>query len=948
MLHEIFYCKKWGGGFLLLLCLFPFTQVSAQQCPLDVFEFEIVKIPPTAPWKAFSLTPMSTPGAFNAYYQVNLKAKTGFLPTSIPIVHLAFNGKINLNHFTSRVDLTLSDQFSPQMYKQYLDFSSLASGEVNWEIGTETSCMNGEGPTNLTFPPNSTSVRLFTIVLEAVPGEVLSWSNFTAFLDNCNNCMGPVPVKAVNNNTTQFTFPQPAVSSAPFKLNFEYAYDAGLYVPYLRVVLKSPLMGLGISDFGKVDGVIHIVPEMLGSSQLDLEVPNLMASGFPSLIHREVRKNSDGSFDVYFSFEDFPDPNDPNAPALSNPQFVLRVSLNGLYNTSQGGILHCTLTAGRWTVGPLNSNPTTYQLNSVPADINIPGEELCDPIIKITGTPYKTVQDCSAGIRFVFTHSSQQPIELSRLAFQFRMIPGSSGDAIAGLVSSTVQFAQTDGQLVSVQNGNSYFYLYEHIGTMLLQSGAYVDIPFDITKGCVSYFVTEGEAIPANATSGTCALDVVLGPQLCDPRVSGKIMFENGQKVRDYRVRLETIPTSNYELEEDNYCQDVFSFCPDPAYEPFRLKVLKQPTSSYLCGVTTYDCVLISKQVLGFPTLDSPYKRIAGNANLTTNSGGFQAIATNDATSIRLRILGVYPNDFGPNSAPSWYYIKELLNLPPDPLAALIRPYETANTIDVPTNGPGIYNFFAVKVGDVNLSCADYCRPTKPESKSEKNPAYCFKAEQLKQDKNRLFIPVMANAPFDLIAAQAGFRFDPSMMRLINVVPNPELPIGETHFGRTDQEDGVLRFAWYSYDGETLLPKKGVLFTLEFELNSGIELPSEPLLWVSDNILESLIYSENGTEYPARMDWNSKSTAKASTLGLVVNPNPFQENITAFIYSENPCQAKVRLSDSRGFSYLTQEIVLSEGDNSVELQASRIAQPGVYFLSIESNGQVIQRRVVKL
>ena len=762
--------------------------------------------------------------------------------------------------------------------------------------------------------------------------------------------MGSIPVIAAGNSTL-ISFPAPAVSNNQLKLKFEYAYDIGLSCPTVRVFLDSPLMSLGVANFGKVDGVIHIIPEMLSSYAIDLIVKSYQVG--PPLNHKEVRKNADGSFDVYFSFEDYPDMNNPNSLPLTNPQPIVQIVVNGLYNISQGGLLHASLVSGRWTLGPLSSNPVTYQLNSVPADIHIPGHELCDPRIKITGEAYKTVQDCSSGIRYVFTHNESQAIELSRLAFQFTITTGAMDDVVPGAITSTVPFAQSDGHFETLTNGSNtgYFYIYEHNGPIFLESGMFVDIPFEVKKGCATFYVSMGEAIPVNGANGTCALDVSLGSPLCDPKVFGKIMFENGKKARDYRVRLETIPVGNYELEENTFCQEKYSFCPDPTQGPFRIRVLKQPNAPILCGVTTYDCVLISREILGIPpsTLDSPYKMIAANADLMLTSSGTQGVTTTDVTSIRKCILGVYPNDFGPFSAPSWWYIRESLNLDLNPL--LNSNYETANTVDVPTNGPNNYgNFFAVKVGDVNLSCADYCRPGKPDKAIEKKPKPYLSIEfdNFKQVGNTLFIPIMADAPFSLIAAQAGFRFDPQMIQLKNVIPNLELPIGEAHFGRAEQADGALRFAWDSYDGYTTLPKKGLLFTLEFELNPGQILSEEPLLWISDNVLESLVYSENGTVYPVRLNLNAKTAKQISALGLVVSPNPFQDNITAIIYAENPCKAVLRLTDNKGFTLQTQEVMLKEGDNAIELQANHATQPGVYFLSLEAAGNIIQRRVVKL
>jgi hypothetical protein len=112
--------------------------------------------------------------------------------------------------------------------------------------------------------------------------------------------------------------------------------------------------------------------------------------------------------------------------------------------------------------------------------------------------------------------------------------------------------------------------------------------------------------------------------------------------------------------------------------------------------------------------------------------------------------------------------------------------------------------------------------------------------------------------------------------------------------------------------------------------------------------MQNLAYPEEGTEYLVRLDWEGKGRDPQPLLGLVVSPNPFEESLTAFIYAEKNLQANILLSDNRGRVYDQRSLSLVTGDNIIQIQSGASVQPGVYFLTLEAEGQKLQRRVVKL
>jgi hypothetical protein len=936
---------------------------AQSMCPLDRFEFEIEKVIPASPWKVNSN--VSTPGAFHAFYRVKLKTKAGqpTFPASFTFNYLRFDGLIQLNNFTSRINDSITMALTPAVYRPFLSISS--DGEVVWEVGNSTNCEpgGGGGGIPLPLPIGANSVTLFTICVEAVPNDFIKWNTFGAFADQCSpnaTCTGQMSVSATGGNTN-ITFPVPSPGLGIKMMSFEYAYESGLQIPYVKVGIRPPLP----ERFSKVDGYIHIVPEM-ASALLDLE-PVAHPDG-PGLTQALKRKNQDGSFDIYFSFVDFPHP-DSSIQNTTDTVFVLAILLNGIYNLSQGGMLHCSLTAGRWAPGSLQNNTQTFQLVANPTTVNIPGHEPCEKNLTVSGTSFLT-QDCEGVVRFSISHNHTGPMSFNRLRLEFFYSASANGSAIPGTPVSTLPDAADNDTFIQIA-ANLWFYVYEkqvpNGSSFQITSGMYVDVPFSLFNNCVDYRVTAGEGDPApGAGNGNsyCALEVTLGNKLCDPRVEGSVFLTNFEPAPMYKVSLKDF-NSPYEEELNTFCESDFAICPDQSQAPFFLKVETAPgyEDDYLCtsgggtpGVTTYDIVLIQKHLKSSPQFPTVYERFAADANLANTLGNV------DINAFRNLILGVWdPTDNDPNNdglfgtTPNWKYINENINIPipqpiNDPIALRKVPILTGltDTSHVPINGIGNYgHFYAVKLGDINRSCnCDGFRPS--EQPREGSAHFKLGREDVRQKGKIVRIPVYWESSFKPIALQGGFRFDPSLFAFKDIEPNPEIPVYPWHFGTSKVEEGILKFAWDNDQDLLLLPAKMLLFTVEFELRYGQDLPDEALLWSSDQVLSCLAYSETGEEFRVGQAHQEQSARRVPAMALTISPNPATDQATAYIYSEKASDVTLLLTDGRSRMYSKQTVSLQAGDNTVSVQFPDSVQPGVFYLILESENTRLQKKLVKL
>ncbi|MCB0530412.1 MAG: hypothetical protein KDC65_18165, partial [Saprospiraceae bacterium] len=177
---------------------------------------------------------------------------------------------------------------------------------------------------------------------------------------------------------------------------------------------------------------------------------------------------------------------------------------------------------------------------------------------------------------------------------------------------------------------------------------------------------------------------------VCNPgsfvQVAGALKTEDQDGIEAANVQLQAGPLNLFGLTDD---QGLFAFNSVPP-SPCTLTPLKDDNP--LNGVSTYDLVLISKHILGFEPLDSPYKMIAADANRSNS------ITTFDIVQLRKLILGIF-SELPDNT--SWRFVDKAFVFP-NPA----NPFETAFPESISGKGPHavapVHDFIGLKVGDVS------------------------------------------------------------------------------------------------------------------------------------------------------------------------------------------------------------------------------------------------------
>lgn len=927
--------STWGGGLLLCLKLLLWTAISPTdahaQCS-PPFEFVVERVEPT---DMASNTPSpADPGPFNGYYRVKLRSLVGNLPQTYDFNYLAFGATVTGSDFSVLIDEALSSNaMSNTGYQQFLTLDD-ATGEIDWQVGTALSSgCSGEGASNtLQFPANTTEVVLFTVAVTGAPGETATLTKASGTFQDCpSDCEGSVQISG-NPATGWETITFPAFGGCMPEITVSYAYETAP-LSWVTVSLNNLVPG---EIHKKINLSIHFVPSMNGIANMDFIMYGI--SGGPAWAIMRKVKNADGSFDFFLSSA-----TPWQVPSGSSSVRVAGMELRGQYNLSQGGEVLCSLVGGQIIKNVPGVPPQVVcALTGTNQTVVIPGTNTCPNNITMVNSVWTDPQTCKQGIAFHFTTENGLPVSVNKAVFELRFVTSANNIADAPTYEGIP--ACPTCEMVPTLTGGGHYYLFEYVwepGVRWdIENGAEMVFPFDIVDGCVEYFVFKAEVTLADGT--LCAIDFQPNLSqgvwpLCAERVGVSVLYETLVPSQpEIPFVLKSINTPTYSMSSLIIdCEFDHTLCPDPSKAPFAATVPLR-TDNPLCGVSTFDLYLISRHILGVELLNSPYKMIAadgaGNGNVTSF----------DILELRKQILGIS------NIPVSWRYFGDnyAFSNPANPFANGTLYTAGISDTEPVSSQSNIANFIAVKIGDVNYTCGCIAG-NKPSDKVADRFKLQFQSAQKRGSIGSQFVPVILRSNVGVEALQAGFKFDPALFRVKNILPNQGAGIGQECLGTTKLGEGEIRFAWAQLDGETVLNPGTLLFTLEVEPVGRRRNFDGSAFQISDETLESVAYEADGTEHPLVADWEAASSRSAQAASMFVSPNPLRDGLRVVLQSEQADRMNARLLDTNGRSVQLGSFSVRPGENVLELPAQDLA-PGVYSLLVQSEHTLLTERVVKL
>ena len=1001
------FVRTGGGAFMLLFAILCHFNVKAQTppicttlpCPSGFF----VQIVEDSSFPSTSGCPSSTGvpcGGGDQFRQLFFKVKLIAYPT---------NGVLNFDLNYDKVDITIEQILSGPpgaMGYSYIDKVATAlchqqnaaangwatSGGSGNGLSNGVSFISEEKTTNILFtndlypcpdaailhftqtaagacPPNfnapCASADLFTVVVNAYPGEVVQLKVISAvYKASGGDCVIPStntfagngtalnPVSPFNtqNNTLQVRLKDPvAIAGGGFNIDVELAnlsvLPNTLDIDYLEFVVKVAANQIVTIDIpGAFDR--PILPTNPGGTISDrfiqFIVPDLgwtLTSGSTQLV---------GTITV--------------KPQLANIAWNATISLaeanKTRVKTVKAGVKACT------SVG-LGGPKTFNNPGDVACSYNNGGVRFTIEGVQTNDCSYPFTQKVRVG--FEDTDLSTSDV-LGLLALQFNLDIATTGPI--NLISATMPSTGWTGcGTHGCFAGNCFQYsnssgLIQFSFCQIAQSGSFtispnpgsfIELVFE-GAGCIDAITINSLSLKRNGDPTPCIPAFNPGPYLsipiCMGGIFGVLATETGAGVESATVELAAeisnplqppgcnltaCPNTNFLGVAGVGPSGGYGFCPCSACQYFTIKPSKNDNP--LNGVTTYDLVLISKHILGILPLDSPYKMIAADANVSGSITSFDVVA------LRKLILGIDP--VLPNNT-SWRFVDKAFAFPNanNPFQTVFP--ENIENINKSASNPPSRDFVAIKVGDVNNTAI----ANKPAGA---HPKTVLSWSAFKGVAGEVFtMPVTYTGSEALEAIQMGLRFDPNLLQLLSPSLGDLPDWTGAAFNLTQAAQGEIRTLWLPADvsdPEQCAKPGDVLFYLTFRVLGA--LPETGVaIWLDDALMSNAAWRTDGTEYSLIRQTKETKRSERSERSMAVisascHPNPSSGALTFSVHSENAVKGRIALFSPNGVRLLAHDVLLTVGEQEINLPEAAQLPNGVYTWKVLSSGNQAQGHWVK-
>lgn len=404
--------------------------------------------------------------------------------------------------------------------------------------------------------------------------------------------------------------------------------------------------------------------------------------------------------------------------------------------------------------------------------------------------------------------------------------------------------------------------------------------------------------------------------------IMGNVSTEVSDNVLDVEVNLAGSALLPIHTDQTG----IFTFPAMPIGQSYVVEPEKD--GDYKNGVNTLDLVDIQKHLLGIRELDTPYKRIAADAN---NSKSITAV---DLVELRKLILGVYAAL--PDNT-SWRFVDKGYEFP-DPYNPWMQPWPEKVTFDPLPHGVHRADFFAVKIGDVNNTVKANAKSLIPRGSGRTFELVV--EDRTVAEGEFIEIPVYAASEETLEGMQ--FSFDMSgALRLMGVVAG-QLDVADENFGWL--QNRVLTSSWNNALGRRTATD-APLFTLVLEAAKSGRLseqlsmtasPTTPEAYTADNEIVDVALTFRGTE--DRYDF-----------ALLQNePNPFTGLTQIGYVLPEGGEAILTLFDVTGKQLYSRTIESVKGLNKIELHKDQVGAQGMVYYQVQFQGYTATKKMLIL
>ncbi len=443
---------------------------------------------------------------------------------------------------------------------------------------------------------------------------------------------------------------------------------------------------------------------------------------------------------------------------------------------------------------------------------------------------------------------------------------------------------------------------------------------FNIGLNTVTLWVTDAAG---NKDFCSVTVDVQDNQGACmgNPLIAGSITNEAGAAVGEVAVNLNGNDQASYLTSGDGS----FQFENLPFGKDFTITPLKE--DDYLNGLTTFDLVLVSKHILGTLPLDSPYKIIAADVNLSNS------VSTMDLVELRRLVLQI-SSEFSSNT--SWRFVDAdfVFPNPADPFAT---PFPEVINLNNLTQDESEANFVALKVGDVNGSAVPNSNFLYADDRQS------LRTFKLSVDDRKMVAEQEVQVDFRaediaLAGIQFSLKFDENQLEFLELV---EGLAKKGNFGFRFANEGFITVSWDSPESPNL--ENDRLFSLKFKAKRNSQL--RDLLSVNSRIIPAEAYDRSLQLMDVQLDFN----ASKGEFELFQNaPNPFRTQTSIRFLLPAAANGTLSVLDVSGRVLKVVKGLFFKGFNEIQIERKDLTGKGVYYYRLKTETYTATKKMILL
>ncbi|MFK7808391.1 MAG: T9SS type A sorting domain-containing protein, partial [Saprospiraceae bacterium] len=356
----------------------------------------------------------------------------------------------------------------------------------------------------------------------------------------------------------------------------------------------------------------------------------------------------------------------------------------------------------------------------------------------------------------------------------------------------------------------------------------------------------------------------------------------------------------------------------------FNYEVTPDMDLDPLNGVSTYDLVLISKHILQTQFLDSPYKMIAADVNM---SGG---ITTLDMVELRKLILFI-ETEF-PVESSTWRFVESSFVFPnaSNPWASVFPESESFNGL----TADEIADFVAVKKGDVNGSAVTSFTGDDVDGRTFNGDLIFNIANRELVAGNTYTVDFASNDFNNIMGYQFSLAFDNDAVEIADVKAGELTGMNSGNFGMSKINEGIITTSWNN-NVATSLEDNNAVFSVTFTAKQNTTLSE--VFNINSRLTAAEAYNADLDLMEVALEYTDENNEAVAEFKLLQNtPNPFKGQTVIGFTLPTAAAATLNVYDVSGKVIRSVELEGNKGYNEVTLNRSDLSATGVMYYQLQT------------